>query len=134
VTNAEASRFAEEWIDSFNRKDVDSVLSHFAENATFRSPRAAAFGWGTCLNSREHLRMYWTTALRSLRSLHFTLDCVVNDPTERLLVIIYVAEIDGGRVRASEVYEFDSLSRIIHGEAMYGAQIPAPEPDIPDPS
>ena len=60
-------------------------------------------------------------------SLLVTLDQVVNDPAESLLVIIYVAEIDNGRVRASEIYKFNELSMIVHGEAMYGAPLPAHE-------
>jgi hypothetical protein len=37
------------------------------------------------------------------------------------MVILYIAEIDGGRVRAAEVYTFNKSCRIVHGEAMYGA-------------
>jgi ketosteroid isomerase-like protein len=123
VTNSEAVRFAEEWIDNFNRKDAEPVLRHFAEDATFRSPRALAFGGRTTLHSREELATYWNAALRSIGSLHFTLDRVVNDPAAGLLVILYVAEIDGGRVRAAEVYRFNEFSRIVQGEAMYGAAL-----------
>ena len=123
MTNAEAARFAAEWVESFNGKDISSLLLHFAEDATFRSPKAGAFGASPCLNSREQLQTYWTAALQKIGSLHFTLDRVVNDPAERRLVIIYVAEIDGSRARASEIYEFNESSRIIHGEAMYGAPL-----------
>ena len=123
MTNAEAARFAADWVENFNRKDINSLLLHFAEDATFRSPKAVAFGASPCLNSREELRTYWTAALQKIGSLHFTLDRVVNDPAERRLVIIYVAEIDGNRVRASEIYEFNESSRIIRGEAMYGTPL-----------
>ena len=121
MTNAEAAKFAAQWVESFNRKDVNAVLAHFAEDATFRSPQAVSFGARPHLNSREELRTYWTAALQKIGSLHFTLDGVVNDPAERRLVIIYLADIDGNRARAAEIYEFNEASKVIHGEAMYGA-------------
>ena len=124
MTNPEAVRFAEEWVESFNRKDFQAVLRHFAEDATFTSPRALAFGERATLRSKKELAAYWTAALNSIRSIRFTLDRAVNDPISKLLVILYTAEIDGSRIRAAEVYEFNESSQVVRGEAMYGASIP----------
>lgn len=121
MTKLEAVRFAEEWVGNFNRKDAEAVLRHFAEEATFSSPRALTFGGRADLRSREELAAYWRAALGAIGSLHFTLERVVNDDEAGVMVILYIAEIDGGRVRAAEVYTFDKSSRIVHGEAMYGA-------------
>jgi SnoaL-like domain len=121
MTNPEAVQFAEEWVESFNRKDIQAVLRHFAEEATFTSPRALAFGGRATLGSKKELAAYWSAALDSIRSIRFTLDRAVNDPIARLLVILYTAEIDGKRMRAAEVYEFNESSRVIRGEALYGA-------------
>ena len=121
MTNPEAVRFAEEWIANFNRRDVEAVLRHFTEEGTFTSPRAVSFGGQATLHSRQQLAIYWNAALQSIRSIHFTLDRVLNDPDARRLAILYIAEIDGRRMRATEIYEFNEGSRIIRGEAMYGA-------------
>lgn len=121
MTNPEAQRFAAEWIDAFNRREIQHVLCHFADAATFTSPQALALTGKTTLSSREELTAYWTAAMESIRSIRFTLDLAVNDPISRTLVILYLAEIDGRRTRAAEIYRFDESSRIVCGEAMYGA-------------
>jgi len=121
VTNSEAVRFAEEWVENFNRKDAEAVLRHFVEEATFSSPRALAFVGRADLHSREELAAYWKAALGGIGSLRFTLERVVNDHEAGTLVILYIAELDGGSVRAAEVYMFNESSRIVHGEALYGA-------------
>jgi hypothetical protein len=123
MTSSEAVGFAEQWVESFNRRDVESVLYHFADECTFSSPKAMAITGRETLNSRQELRDYWSAAVGSIRSLHFTLQRVVNDPAAKTLVILYRAEIDGVQKRAAEVYEFDDSSRIIRGEALYGALV-----------
>ncbi|HEY2015687.1 MAG TPA: nuclear transport factor 2 family protein [Bryobacteraceae bacterium] len=121
MTDRQAEQFAEEWIENFNRGDEDAVLAHFAEHATFTSPRALKIAGRETLASRGELSAYWKTALRSIRSLHFTLDRVVHDSSARRIAMVYLSEIDGDRRRAVEIYDFDESGRVIRGEAMYGA-------------
>jgi len=123
MTNTEALQFAQEWIENFNRRDAAMVLRHFAENATFRSPKGAAFCGKTVFNSREELAAYWTGGLQAISTLHFTLDHVINDVEARSVAILYEAEINGVRERAAEVYRFDEHSKVISGEALYGAPL-----------
>jgi hypothetical protein len=121
MTNPEAQRFAEEWIEAFNRREIQKVLCHFVEECTFTSPQAFAITGKATLHSRSELTAYWTAAMESIRSLRFTLERTVNDPIANRVVILYVAEIDDRRTRAAEIYQFDESSRIVRGEAMYGA-------------
>jgi len=121
MDQAEATRFAEQWIESFNRRKIEDILCHFAGNASFSSPRAEAFGFNSTLYSRDDLTAYWEAAMRSIGSFHFTLDRAVYDAEEHTLVIFYFTEIDGVRKRASEIYTFDRYGQVIRGEAMYGA-------------
>ena len=123
MTNTEALQFAQEWIANFNRRDAAQVLRHFADNATFRSPKGAAFCGKTVFNSREELAAYWTGGLQAISTLHFTLDHVINDVEARSVAILYEAEINGVRERAAEVYRFDEHSKVISGEALYGAPL-----------
>src|SRR3954468_6628296 len=115
MTNTEALQFAQDWIENFNRRDAARVLRHFADHATFRSAKAAAFCGKTAFNSKEELAAYWTGALQAITTLHFTLDHVVNDTEARSLAILYEADINGTRARAAEVYRFDEHSRVISG-------------------
>lgn len=123
MDHTEATRFAEQWIDNFNGRRIESILCHFAGNAIFSSPSAESFGFESTLYSRDDLAAYWGAAMRAIGSLHFTLDRAVYDSETRTLVILYFAEIDGVRRRASEVYTFDRYGQVIRGEAMYGAMV-----------
>ena len=38
VSQARAEAFARDWIDAFNRHDLEAVLSHYADDVEFSSP------------------------------------------------------------------------------------------------
>ena len=42
MTNEEAQRWAEQWIDEWNRHDVEAVLEHFADEVEALYDGAAA--------------------------------------------------------------------------------------------
>src|SRR5258707_12741053 len=58
--------FADSWIAAWNRRDVEAVLAHFAEDAQFVSPIARNFVGVRCFETRKSLR---TTGAR--RSIEF---------------------------------------------------------------
>jgi hypothetical protein len=70
-----AARFARRWVKDWNGRDVEAVLSHFADDAVFTSPLAdrAVPGSGGVISGKEALRHYWTEALRHNPGLHFQL-------------------------------------------------------------
>ena len=43
MNRIEANEFAANWISAWNRKDVNAVLEHYADDAKFISPKAANF-------------------------------------------------------------------------------------------
>lgn len=47
--------FAEAWIAAWNRRDVDAVLAHYAEDARFTSPVARAVVGRPVLRNRQEL-------------------------------------------------------------------------------
>jgi hypothetical protein len=120
MTNAEAQRFAERWIQAWSERDADWVLAQFAEEAEFTSPRALAVVGKATLPSRRELADYWHAALKAVASIQFTLDHVIHDEAARRLAIVYVAEINGKKMRAVEFFEFDAAGKVIRGEAMHG--------------
>jgi len=121
MTTRTAQRFAQEWIERFNARDLPTLLAEFSEDCTFISPRAQARGENGVVHSRKALAEYWGASLQSIQSLHFVLDRVLYDPSARSMAIVYQAAIDGRSNRAVEIYEFDEHDRIVRGEAMYGA-------------
>ena len=65
--------FAEGWIAAWNRRDVDSVLGHFADDAEFISPLAQKYSGSSSLIGKAALAPYWRTALENITALEFTL-------------------------------------------------------------
>jgi ketosteroid isomerase-like protein len=62
----EAAAFARRWVTAWNDRDVEAVLSHFADDAVFTSPLADRVlpGSGGVIRGKNALRDYWTEALR----------------------------------------------------------------------
>jgi ketosteroid isomerase-like protein len=66
--------FAENWIAAWNRRDVDAVLAHFADDAQFMSPVARNFVGRPVLRNKQELADYWRAALDRISILEFRLD------------------------------------------------------------
>ena len=71
-----AERFARDWIEAWNAHDLDSILSHYADDIVFRSPRIALV-IGEKIDfvaGKPALARYWGKALAIAKDLHFTFD------------------------------------------------------------
>ena len=123
MTRDEVERFANEWIEAWNRNDVDAGVAHYDDAARFTSPRAAATVGTATVHSKDALRAYWLAAVARISSRHFTLDRTLWDPDRSELAVIYIAEINGQRNRAVEIMRFDRTGRVVEGEALYGAVV-----------
>jgi hypothetical protein len=115
--------FAETWIANWNRRDVEAVLAHFAEEAQFVSPVAGNFVGRPVLRNKKELEVYWRGALDRISVLQFELDHATWDERRRELNVVYEANLNGERKRACEIMQFDAAGRQIRGEAFYGAAI-----------
>jgi hypothetical protein len=115
--------FAESWIAAWNRRDVEAVLAHYAEEAQFVSPVARNLLGRSTLRNKKELEDYWRTALARISTLEFKLDHATWDERRLELNIVYEANLNGERKRACEIMQFDAAGRQIRGEAMYGAII-----------
>jgi steroid delta-isomerase len=116
-------RFAENWVAAWNRRDVDAVLAHYAEEAQFVSPVARDVVGRSVLRNKQELADYWRAALARIATLEFRLDHAAWDERRRELVVVCEANLNGERKRACEFMRFDAAGRQIAGEAMYGAII-----------
>jgi len=70
--------FAEEWLASWNAHDVEGVLRHFSESATFCSPFAAVLlpETGGRLSGKDAIRAYWELGVSRTPDLHFEVEQV----------------------------------------------------------
>lgn len=119
-TQADFRAFAERWLSEWNRQDVEAVLEHFSDDVVFVSPRAKAIVGSPRVEGKIKLREYWTRAISRVQTIHFVLDHVISDGDR--MGIVYVAEIDGRRMRAVEFLKFGDDGLIHEAEAMHGVE------------
>ena len=70
-----AEEFARDWIESWNSRDLDRILSHYSDQFEMSSPKIIQIAGepsGT-LKGKESVRNYWAKALDLLPDLRFEL-------------------------------------------------------------
>jgi acyl-CoA thioester hydrolase len=125
LDDAGAKRFAQAWVAAWNRRDIEAVLAHYAEDAVFVSPKAMAFLGKAEARGKGELRAYWQAASARIRSLHFALEEAAWSAADQTLTMVYVATIDEQARRAVEIVRFRG-GLIVRGEALYGADVARP--------
>jgi len=121
LTEAGAQAFARRWIEHWNRLDVEAVLAHYADDAVFVSPRAEHITGHAVVTGKAALGAYWRQAVQKHLHLEFTLEAASFSPRAETLTILYRSVIgDAPAQRAVEIMRFRG-SRIVRGEALYGA-------------
>jgi len=121
MTRAEAERFAKEWAEAWSARNLDAVLSHYAEDAEFISPKAATIAGQARLSGKAALERYWRAALERIPKIHFSVERILWDAESRELCVVYLADLNGQRARACELMQFRPDGRLSRGEALYGA-------------
>jgi len=130
LDESSAPIFAKAWIAAWNARDLEAVLSHYADDAVFVSPRAHQFVGRGRIEGKASLRAYWMVARERISSVRFTLDRAIWNAPSATLTVIYTAALGAEPpVRAVEIMRFRG-NQIVHGEALYGA--PTSEDDAGD--
>lgn len=123
MTNEQMMAFAREWVANWNRRDVEAVLSHFAEDADFVTPLAVRYSGRAFLHGKAEIAAYWNAAMQHIEVLEFTLDHASWDERLSELTVVTEANLNGERKRASEIMRFGSDGLQVRGEAFYGAPL-----------
>lgn len=121
MNRKEMETFAANWIASWNARDLNAILAHFAEDARFISPLAAEVTGSPVIAGKANLRAYWSKALEATTELHFTLIGAVCDVEAQVMGVHYVARRNGKARRALETMRFVD-GRQVEGESFYSAQ------------
>ena len=75
VTREGALKLANDWINAWNARDLERVLSHYTDDFEMSSPFIVAFSGepsGT-LKGKTEVSFYWQNALRRIPDLRFEL-------------------------------------------------------------
>ncbi|MCA8900038.1 MAG: nuclear transport factor 2 family protein [Hyphomonas sp.] len=116
LTRDFADEFANDWLAAWNDRDIDRILSHYADHVVFHSPRIAlVMGDGAAsVTGKAALRDYWTKALSMARQLFFTLDDVLVGSDA--LTILYT---NHREERVAETFIFDGHGEVVRSIAAY---------------
>jgi len=108
--------FAEAWLRDWNSHDLDVILSHYAEDVVFRSPKVARFTQGETdtLRGREALRPYFSAGLAGRPDLRF--DSVITAADRSGVALVYRAE-DGST--AVETMTLNAAGEVADARVFY---------------
>jgi hypothetical protein len=116
ISAVDFEHFAQAWIDAWNARDLEGILSHYDEDITFVSPNVIR--WlgdesGT-LRGKSALRAYFAQALAAQSDLRFKLARIYRGVSS--LCLEY--ERHDGR-RGAEVMEFSDNGHVARVTAHY---------------
>jgi hypothetical protein len=106
--------FAADWVAAWNRRDLDAILSHYAEGVVFTSPFAVRLTGDRTVRCKEALRAYFAAALAKFPDLHFRLRHAL--PGVNGLVLVYDS-VEG--LLAAEAFEFDDAGKVCRVNCHY---------------
>ncbi len=112
----EAHQFANEWCGAWNSHNLDSIMSHYAEEVVLTSPTAARLLGDPVVRGKGALRDYFAVGLNAYPDLRFeVLDVMCGISS----IVVNYANQNGAKV--SEFMEFGSESKVTRVIAHYSA-------------
>jgi hypothetical protein len=116
LTQAQARRLAEEWIEAWNSHDLDAIMRLYAADVVFQTPTVIdTLGIPDgCVRGAERLREHFARGLARLPDLRFDLEAVYTGV--RAIAITY-RWADGTPV--CELHEYDDEGLIERVQALY---------------
>jgi uncharacterized protein (TIGR02246 family) len=108
-----------DWIAAWNARDLERVLTLYAEDAEMTSDRIPPLGFGASgtVRGKAQLRAYWGTALAKLPGLHFELIDLYVSPDS---VVVFYQNERGKKI--CEYLRLDTAGKIVQGSANHLVQ------------
>lgn len=115
VTARFAEQFAIEWVEAWNSRDLERILSHYEDDFEMSSPvivKLVGEASGT-LRGKAAIRAYWAKAIAANPNLHFELLNVLKGANS--MTIYY----KGHRGLSAEVFHFGASGKVAKAYAHY---------------
>jgi len=116
ITKQFAKNFADEWVRAWNNKDIEAIMSHYADSVVFSSPfilKAQINDKGT-IHGKNELRKYFERALEKNPGLHFDLKHIMVGI--KSITLIYIRS---KTMLASEVVILNDEGKVVEGLSHY---------------
>ena len=112
----EAEQFAKRWCDAWNSHNLDSIMTHYADEVVLTSPTAARLLGDPLVRGKHALRDYFAVGLKAYPDLRFE----VLDVTSGISSIVVNYANQNG-VKVSEFMELGSDGKVTRVIAHYSA-------------
>ncbi len=111
-----ATGFTRDWVQAWNDHELERILSHYAEDVVFHSPRIRVVTGRDvdAIAGKSELRRYWGKALEMLRDLYFEVDQVMTGSDA--LTILYTNERSQS---VAETFVFGADGKVVISIATY---------------
>lgn len=119
LTEADARKFADQWVLAWNSHDLNAIMSHYAPQVVLTSPVAARLlndASGT-VSGKEALREYFKRGLAAYPNLAFKLLDVMWGISS---LVLYYSNQHGNGNKTGEFMELDAEQKIVRVVANYG--------------
>jgi ketosteroid isomerase-like protein len=112
-----AEDFARAWVQAWNDRDLEAILSHYADTIVFHSPRIDLVlrNGAAKIEGKDALRNYWRAALERSPKLYFELDDVRIGSDA--MTVLYTNHRDES---VAETFVFDETGAVVLSIAAYG--------------
>ena len=112
----DAQSFAREWVKAWNDHDLPAILSHYADEVVFHSPRIRMVTRTDVdsLTGKAALSDYWSQALAQARDLFFEIDQVLTGSDA--LTIVYT---NHRQQQVAETFVFGAGGKVVTSIAAY---------------
>lgn len=110
MSNQSVTASVEAWISAWNSRDLEAIMSHYAEDVVFEA-QTVAKRWNKPngkLYGREELRKHFELGLQLAPQIHFTLEQIFLAPSG--YSVVYARE-NGNRVVDSVRLDSDGLAK-----------------------
>ncbi len=112
-----ATNWSNKWIAAWNARDLPTVLSMFANDVRFSSPKAPS----NPIEGIAALEAYWSQALAKIPTLHFEL--IETQATANQIYVHYHATLNETAYRALELLTLREDGLVQEAHAFYGATL-----------
>lgn len=112
---------AQEWLEAFNQRDLERLLSLYTEDAVHLSPKLQIKKPHTegRVQGKAALRSWWQESFQNLPTLHYRQKAI--SCGERRVVLEYVRELKGEeKLAVAEVFETNAQNQIIRSAVYHG--------------
>lgn len=110
----DADAFGADWVAAWNSHDLERILSHYADEIVFRTPRAVGLVGTGLVRGKPALRAYWGKALEVAPELRFELQRVYAGHG-----VVTIAYTNHRGQQAAETCEFGAGGLVIRSAACY---------------